>query len=71
MNRVKWDRVIAVLLLLFAPFIIRFLRRTFNFGNLSDLPLGAEIAYSEVKGLILLRIILVSVLFVIKIMKND
>ena len=71
MYRVKWDRIIGFSLLIFAPFIIRFLRRTFDFGNFSDVPFGAEIVYSEVKGLILLGIILVAILIVIKIMRND
>jgi hypothetical protein len=72
MYRVKLAPLIAVLLLIFLPFIIRFFKRSFNFGRFSDLPLGYLLTSSrDTKSLLLLGIVLVTALLVVRILKND
>jgi hypothetical protein len=72
MYRVKFGSLITLLLLIFLPFIIRFLKRSFDFGRFSDLPLGYLITSDhEIKSLVLLGIVLVAAWMVVRILKND
>jgi hypothetical protein len=72
MYSIKLAPLIAILFLIFLPFISRFLKRSFDFGRFADLPLGYLITSDhEIKSLVLLGIVLLSAFLVILILKND
>lgn len=72
MYRVRWDRLFAVLTLLALPLLWHWLKKHISIGNLSDWPVLDGICQSvEVKGLILLAILLAGLLILIKVLLKD
>lgn len=71
MYKLRLDRIAAVILIILAPFILRFLKKSFSFGSFSDLPFGYSVASDpELKGLILLGMILIAMLLIVKILNR-
>ncbi len=67
MYRVRWDRIVAVLVILLFPILLRWLSRHICVGPFKSMPvIGAISDNPELKALLLLAILLVSMLAIIK-----
>jgi len=69
--KTRWDRILAVLLILVLPVIVDWLYKVVYIGPFHRVPvLGALQYHPEAKALLLLGIILIGVVLIIKALKN-
>lgn len=67
MVQIKWSRILALALLLISPLVYGYLKRHISLGDFCSLPIVGVAAFNpELKGLMLLGIILISIVLVIK-----
>lgn len=71
MYRVRWDRILVFLAIILLPVIYRWLSNNLHIGGFYQVPiLGAACSNYEVKALILLGLLLISLVLIIKIIKE-
>ena len=73
MNRIRWDRVMAVVILLALPLLWHWLRSNVALGSFCEVPiLGALALDPSTKGLLLLSVVLLAAIAVFKtLMKGE
>lgn len=71
MYRIHWEKLFAVLFLLFLPVILTWLNRHISIGNFAQIPvLGLACEYTEAKALILWAILLATVVLTVRTIKT-
>lgn len=71
MQKIRWDRVLAVTLIMLSPLIIKWLWKTIYIGPFENISVFGQLSRNpELKALLLLAIILVSVLLILKSMRK-
>ena len=69
--KARWERIVAVLLLLLLPVIVSWLYKVIYIGPFHRLPLFGMLEYHpEAKALTLLGILLIGIVLIIRVMKN-
>ena len=69
--QVRWDRIIAVLLILLLPVVLPWLANNMQVGDFSQVPiLGAMCEDREMKALLLLGVVLVGFVGVVTIIRG-
>jgi hypothetical protein len=69
--QIKWDRILAVLLIILSPLLLGWLEKNIQIGPFESIPiLGKLSVYPELKSLLLLAIILASILLILKSLKK-
>ena len=71
MYTIRWDRVLAFITIIMLPVIYRWLSNNLHIGSFYQFPiLGTACSNYEVKALILLGILLISIVLIIKTLKE-
>ncbi len=69
--RIRWNRILAVILILFSPFIINWLRKSIHFPPFKVIPiLGPLIDMPEAKALLLLAMLLFAAVAILRIIRK-
>jgi hypothetical protein len=68
MGRIRWDRVLATIILLILPLLWHWLSSNVALGSLCEVPILGTLALNpKTKGLLLLGVVLLTVLAVCKV----
>jgi heme A synthase len=72
MLRIKWDRLLAAVIILLSPLIYAWLHRRMAIGSFGSLPvLGVACQNPEVKALMLLAILLLAAVCITRVLLKD
>jgi len=69
-HQVRWDRLLAVLAILAFPLVYSWLRRHVEIGPFSHSMFAPVASSAEIKGLVLLAVILLGVVLLLKALRS-
>jgi len=69
--QLRWDRILAIMLILLAPVIISWLKDILYIGPFKRVPvIGALEYYPEARALLLLGVLLIGIVLLVKVFRS-